>query len=160
MAYDGLKNANEDRKMKKFFRFAVPILIIEIIASIGCLVFYFITPKNYCVVTSPKNSVVYINDDKTDKVKFQPPKESTKHYFYDINISIVLPEGNYYKVTFILECSKYKVYAKSPATKENDEFTMTVKGGEKTEVVNGITIVSNKLIKNFTVYVRISAKKI
>ena len=161
MAYDVVKTATEDRKMKKFFRFAVPILIVEILVVIGCAVFYFITPKNYCVVTaSPKNTAVYINNEKTNKVKFVAPKESIKYYLYDINISLKLPGESEYEVTFKVECEKYKVYASSIAVKEDNVYKMTCYGGEKTEIISGITIVSNKIIKNFTVEVKINAKKV
>ena len=63
---EGMKNVNEERKMKKFFRWAVPILVIELIVILGITAYFFILPKNYCEVSiNNPNAIVYIKDKES-----------------------------------------------------------------------------------------------
>jgi len=161
MTYDAMKNATEDRKLKKFFRWAIPVLVVEIVLSVVGLVIYLAIPKNYCKLnSSPVGSVVYINGEITNKVRFKPPERESKYYYYEIPVEIILPEqGEEYELTFTVTCKKYRVsVADTVAQKEKDVYFLTALGGEKTKLFHGLTIFADEMIKNFTITINIDAK--
>ena len=162
MAYDVVKNATEDRKLRKFLRWAIPILVIEVLATIACLIVYFVIPKNFCEISiNPKNAVVYVNNEKTKRVNFKAPDKSMKYYCYDMTVEIVLPEEGEYLVEFTVSCDKFDVSA-SPknAVKEDGVYKTTVNGQERTILLTSINIVTEDAVKNFKISVNINATKI
>ena len=46
-----VQNQIENRRVKKFFRFAAPILIIEIIVALALGTYLLIISKNYCTIS-------------------------------------------------------------------------------------------------------------
>ena len=153
--------AVEDRKVKKFFRITIPILILEVLVVIGLLVWLFLLPRNYCKVSiNLKNAEVYVNDKETKKISLEEPTEAVTYYYYDINLSVVLPGSEDYLVTFTVKCDKYKIATATNAISQNDVFSMQVKGGVKTQLIDGVTIISSELIKDFEVQVDVNAQKI
>ena len=158
---DGIKNATEDRKMKKFMRWAIPVLVIEVIALILIGIYFFVVPKNYCTVSiNNKDAIIYLNNKVGNKVRLDDPKEAVTYYYYGVDLWVTLPGTDDYNVTFTVKCDKYKVYAATTAPKQDDTYSMLVVGGEKTQILTGITIVSEELIKNFDVNIEIFVEKI
>lgn len=156
-----MKDFVGDRKAKKFFRIALPIIIVEILALIGLGIYIFRLPKNYCTITTNiKDAQIYVNDKKTTKFRISNPKEKTDIYFYDVDVSVLLPGNEAYNVTISVYCSKYNVSITTPASKINKDYTMVVVGGEKTQILSSITIKSKNLIKDFDVYIGITAEKL
>ena len=65
-----------NRKVRKFFKFAVPVLVLEILVIIAISIYLIIVPKNFCnISTNVKNAVIYINEEKSKRFKFTQPNE-------------------------------------------------------------------------------------
>ena len=149
------------RKIAKFFRIAIPIFVIEVVAIIVLVTYLLMLPKNYCKVSiNMKDAVVYIDGKKSDEFRFNDPEKQAEHYLYKVDISVVLPGTDEYEVTFNVKCEKYLVHAATIANVKNGLYVMTVKGGEKTQLINAIAISSTEKIKNFEVNVVIDVVKI
>ncbi len=158
---ENIRNVTEDRKLKKFFRWAIPVLVLEVIVIAVMTVLYFMVPKNYCVVSvNMKEAVVYMNNKTTQKARLDNPKEKIKYFYYEIDLMLELPGDDDYSVTFDVGCDKYRVFIATTATKQDEKYTMIVTGGEKTQLLSGVTLVSNELIKNFEVKVTVNVEKI
>lgn len=157
---ENMKSHPGDKKVKKFFRFAVPVLILEVLIAAALIVYFVLLPKNFCYVSiNNKDAVVYINDKETSKFRMKPPKESINFYYYAADVCVELPAGDDYIVVFTIECDKYRVDAATSAKLENKTYSMQVDGGVKTQILSGFTIVSSKLIKDFQVDIKINVQK-
>ena len=155
------KNHVGERKVKKFFRITIPILVIEIIALIGVVTYLLMLPKNYCKIsTNVKDAVVYVNDKQTKKFRMDNPKVKTDFYFYEVDVSIELPGDETYSVNYILKCDKYNISATTSANRTGNIYHMLIVGGEKTQIFSALTIKSTSLIKNFDVSIEIIAEKL
>ncbi len=156
---EGMKNVNEERKMKKFFRWAIPILVVELIVILGITAYFFILPKNYCEVSiNTPSAIVYIKDKESKKVRLDKPKDSVKWYYYEIKLELLLPGANEYDVEFKIECEKYRIEASTTATENGDSYSMKVVGGKKTQIMSGFTIISQELIDDYNVKITIVVK--
>ncbi|MBR4998837.1 MAG: hypothetical protein IKY10_03050 [Clostridia bacterium] len=156
-----IKDFVKERKVKKFFRIVLPIIIVEILALVGLGVYIFKLPKNYCTITTNiKYAQVYVNDKKINKFRISNPKEKTDVYFYDVDVSILLPGNEAYKLTISVYCSKYNVDITTPASRVGKEYSMVAVGGDKTQILSSITISSKSLIKDFEVFIGITAEKL
>ena len=117
------------RKVKKFFRITVPILLIEILAVIGLGVYLIFLPKNYCEISvNLPSAVVYVNNKETKKFRMEEPKEKTDFYFYEVDISVELPGVEAYEITYVINCDKYIVSASTTAAREDGVYSMTIVG--------------------------------
>lgn len=144
-------------KSKKFFRIALPILIIEILLIAGFGIYLILLPKNYCDVSVNRNdAIVYINDKETNTFRFDNPGENLLYYYYEVDIDILLPAGKTYNVSFSVDCDKYSVYLSTPAKHENGGYALQVIGGVKTNLLSSLTFRSESIIKDFNVKVDIN----
>lgn len=159
---DGMRNFSSERKVKKFFRIALPILIVEIFAALVLGIYLLLLPKNYCnFTTNTADAVIYIDNKKATKFRFDHPKDDGPYYYYEIDVKILLPEKDVYSVSYTMHCNKYEVFASTSGTLENSVYTIQqVKGGEKTQLFTGVTIKSNTKIDNFNVTVNVIVTKI
>jgi len=154
------RNLKAERKTKKFFRFAVPILIVEILVLIGLSVYFIALPKNYCRISSNVDSAVfYVNNKKTDNFRFVKPTSSKDYYTYEADMFIKLPGDSDYQLEITVYCSKYPVSLVTDATKIAKVYHLTAKGGEKVKFASGISILTSKKINNFDVKIKINASK-
>lgn len=150
-----------NRKVKKFFRITIPILVLEIIAVIGLGIYLIFLPKNYCKVSvNLPGAVVYVNDKETKKFRMEEPKNQTEFYFYEVDISIKLPGNEAYAVTYVISCDKYNVSATTSAARDEGIYSMTIVGGEKTQLLSALTIKSSSKIKNFDISIKINVTKL
>ena len=147
-----MEEQTKNQKFKKFFRIATPIFVIEVIAAIIIMIYLFILPKSFCKVsTNMDSAIVYINDQETYKFRFSKPTEQTSHYYYEVDISLELPNPNTYQVVFTITCDKYGIVCVTDANRNGNVYSMTVRGGEKTQIARGVVLISNEKIKNFNV---------
>ena len=159
--YGDMSGNVKDRKAKKFFIFAVPVLVIELILAVVLLTYLFLLPKNYCNISvNDKSAVIFVNGQETDKFRLQEPNGKEMSYFYEVDISILMPGEENYDVTFTISSDKYSVFASTAATKEDSKYHMQIKGGEKTKLLSAMTIKSEKKIKDFHVDIKIIVNKI
>lgn len=151
----------EKSKVKKFFRVAIPIFVIEIIAIIVLVTYLLTLPKNYCKISiNVDNAVVYVDGKESKEFRFNDPKKQTEYYYYEVDLKVKLPDDDKYAVTFTLSCDKYKVYAATSASVKNGVYSLEINGGEKSQILTAITITANEKIKDFDVYINIKATKI
>lgn len=158
-----LENINENyignRKVKKFFKIATPILIIEFLAIIALGTYLILLPKNFCNISvNNKDAVIYVNDKETKRFRFTNPKEEQTFYYYDVDVSILLPAGKTYSVSYTVDSKDYTVYVATSATQQNKIYYVEVVGGEKTQLLSGLTFKSDTLIKDFDVNIDITVK--
>ncbi len=157
--YDDMSGQTSNRKIKKFLRIAIPIFVIEIITLVVLLTYLIVLPKNYCkITTNYDDAVIYINGEESNKFRFEEPKESTLYYYYGVDISVKLPDGEYV-IEFTLICDKYAISATTTATKQNGVYSLQTSGG-KTQLLSAITLKSSKKLKNFTVDMNVKIQKI
>ena len=159
---DMMEYAKEDRKVRRFMWIAMPIIIIEILAIAGLAVFFFSLPKNFCrISTNTKDCTVFVNSKKLKKFRFTKPKTEAVSYHYGVDVSIELPDGYKYLVSYTVVCDNYKAVPSTTATVDGNTYTLEVEGGTKTQLFDGLTIVSSKeYIKNFDVDIKINAQKV
>lgn len=151
----------KERKVKKFFKFAIPVLILEVVIAAVLLIYLLVLPKNYCNISvNNKNAVVYVNGKETNKFRMQEPTAKELSYFYEVDISIKLPGEEDYNLVFTINSEKYVVTANTLATKKDSKYHMQVKGGEKTQLLSAMIIKTNKKVKDFHVDIKITATKI
>ena len=158
-----LENLNENyignKKVKKFFKIATPILVVELLAIIALVTYLILLPKNFCKISvNNKDAVIYVNDKETKEFRFTKPKEEITFYHYDVDVSIKLPAGKTYSVSYTVSCDKYTVYTSTSALQLNNVYYLEVNGGEKTQLFSALTIKSDTLIKDFDVYINISVE--
>ena len=158
---DTVKEHVGNRKVKKFFRITIPILLLEILAIIGLGVYLLLLPKNYCkVMVNVPGATVYVNNKSSNKFRLQTPDKATDYYFYEVDISVKLPGNEVYSVTYSVECDKCVVGATTTAVKNNDVYSMNIVGGEKTQILSALTLKSSKKIKNFNITIKVTAQKV
>lgn len=147
------------KKIKKFFKIATPILIIEVILALALGVYLLILPKNYCKINvNHKDAIIYVNNKETNKFRFNDPKEETTFYYYEVNVDIKLPAGKDYLVSFVVESEDYEVFVSTNAEEKQKTYSLSVHGGIKTRLFSAITIKSDTLIKDFDVVVNINVQ--
>ena len=157
---DGMKNAVGNRQVKKFFRIAGVILALEIVAVIALVTYFIILPKNYCkVTTNMKDATIYINDQKTSKLRLENPDKELINYYYEFDLDVELPDNDEYLITFSVKCDKYKTYVTTKAEKQNDKYILANNGNKKIEVLAGITLISNKKVNNFDINIYLDIRK-
>ena len=67
--YEDMSGHTESRKVRKFFYFAIPVVVLEIIAILCISIYLIILPKNFCTIsTNYKNAVVYVAYPNKEKV--------------------------------------------------------------------------------------------
>lgn len=146
------------RKVQKFFRITIPILIIEALAILGLGAYLLFLPKNYCKIScNIPEAVIYINNKETNKFRMETPQAQTEFYFYEVDVSIMLPGTETYEVAYVLNSDKYQVIPKTSATQVDNTYKMTIVGGEKTQLLSAITMKSPTLSKHFDVTIEITA---
>lgn len=149
------------KKVRKFLKVAIPILVAEIVAIIALVTYLILLPKNYCrISTNMKSAVVYVNDKKTDKFRFTVPKEKQTNYYFGVQISIYIPGDSTYLVTYTVDCEKYHTSVSTSANVNHGVYTMQVEGGKRTALLTGITIKSDQLINNFDVDIDVNISKL
>ena len=141
--------------------FAIPVLVIEILAIIGLLTYLILLPKNSCKInTNYDNAIVYVNSKKTNKLRLKTPDTSMDYYLYEFDVHLLIPENGNFNVDYSLSCDKYKVFAKTHINQQGDNYSLSVQGNTKTLLLTGITIKSEEPIKNFTVYIDVEITKL
>ena len=147
------------KKIKKFFRIATPILIIEILLAVALGVYLLILPKNYCKINvDNKDAIIYVNGKETNRFRFTNPKEKTNFYYYEVDVSIKFPAGKDYLITYTVECDDYIIYVSTSAPEKKKVYSLNVKGGKKTQLFSGLTLKSDTLIEDFDVFVNINVQ--
>ena len=156
-----LKNQYQgERKAKKFFAITIPVLVLEIVASICLIIYLIFLPKNYCNFASNySEAVFYVDNKEVDKIRLDVPEEEQEFYFYGFDLILELPDNANYLVEFTVTSDKYEVMVSTTADGNNGVYSLTTTGG-KTKVLNGITIMKSGKLKNFEVDVNFSIKKI
>lgn len=155
------KNHATDKKFKKFFRITIPIVILEIIALLGLVIYFLILPKNICKInTNYKNAVVYIDNDETSKIRLKTPETHQTYNFYEFELCLEIEEEGSFLVTYTLKCDKYKVRPLTEVAINEGKYTLTVQGNEKECLLTGIRIDSEEKISRFKVDIDISITKI
>ena len=150
----------ENRKIKKFLRIAVPILVIEVIVIILLTTYWLLLPKNFCKISTNVNgAVIYVNNEEMNKFKFEQPEKKSNSYYYEVDISIKLPSSDMYDVSYSVECKNCNVSVETTAVKENNKYNIKVVGGSKTTIISSIKLSSDKVINKFDVNIRINATK-
>lgn len=158
---DGIKNAVENRQVKKFFRIAGVILALEIVAVIALVTYFLILPKNYCkVTTNMKDAIIYINNKKTSKLRLENPDKELINYYYEFDLDVELPDNNEYLITFSVKCDKYITYVTTKAEKQNNKYVLSNNGNKKIEILTGITLISNEKINNFDVNIYLDIRNV
>jgi len=156
-----LETHKGDKKFKRFFRFAIPVLILEVLAAVGLIVFLAIIPRNsYVINTNYNNAIFYINDEKSNKIKLNTPKEYTTFNNYEFDVYLEIPEDGEFEVIYTIKCDKYVANAKTHLSSINGEYIFTVYGKTRTKIMSGVVIKSEERIKNFEVVVDVDIKKI
>ena len=159
--YEDMSGHTESRKVRKFFYFAIPVVVLEIIAILCISIYLIILPKNFCTIsTNYKNAVVYVNGKETDKFRFQQPKESVDRYYYGVDISIKIQDEGTYQVSFYLHSDDYQVTAETSAVRQDNTYYLQVNGGETTSLVSAITLKSDSKSKDFDVKMQINVSKL
>ena len=157
----GTKEHLENKKIKKFFKTAAPILILEVVAIIGLVVYLLLLPKNYCKIHTNNSQVeVLVNNQKTNKFMFDEPEGNLKVYYYSVDISLDLPDAGKYEIKFKIDCKKYMVQVNSKATANNGEYVMVTDGYSKVQLLDAIIIKSDSEIKNFDIDIYVNVAKI
>ena len=155
------KNHANDKRFKKFFKFTIPIVILEIIALVGLIAYFIILPKNICKVNANyKNAVVYINEDKTSKLRLKTPDQQQTYNFYEFDLYLEIKEEGTFNVTFTVNCDKYKVTPLTQASISNKVYTVTMQGHKKECLLTGIRIDSEEKISRFKVDIDVSITKV
>lgn len=148
------------KKYRKFFRFAIPILVVEILAIIGLLIYLIILPKNYCRInTNYDNAIIYVNNKKTKKLRFTSPNQQMLYNFYEFEVSLEIKESGTFNVSYTLN-SDYIVFAQTNLAGVNGKYSLSVQGNTKTKLLSGLTIKSETPLKNFDVYINIEITKV
>ncbi len=159
--FDDMSSHTESRKVKKFFAFAIPIVVLELIAILCIVIYLIILPKNFCTIsTNYDKAIVYVNGKETKKFRFQEPQESADRYDYVVDISIKLPGDELYQVAFSFSSDDYKISATTSAIKQDNTYYMQVYGGEKTKLLSAIVLRSNSKMKDFDVKMKINVTKL
>ena len=145
-----------DKKVKKFFRIVVPILLIELVL-LGALITYLILmPKNYCKISvNSDDAIIYVNNKKTDHFMMNI-SEDCKNCHYVVDIGILLPEGKDYLITYSVSSEECDIEVFTEVQKFGNYYSMEVKGGVKTVLLNGILLDFNKDVKEFNVKIEIN----
>lgn len=158
---DMMEYAKEDTKVRRFMWVAMPIIIIEIAAMIALIVFFIALPKDFCRISANSKDVeIYVNDKRTNKFRFKKPNQESRSYFFGVDVSVELPDGAEYIITYTISSDDCEVYPTTSATSLNGEYSIQVKGGERTKILTGINIVSSDYIDDFDVEIKINAEKI
>lgn len=158
---DMMEYASEDRKVRHFMWVAMPIIMIEIAAMIGLIVFFLALPKNFCRISSDSKDVeIYVNDKRTNKFRFKKPKEESRSYFFGVDVSVELPDGAEYIITYTITSDDCEAVPTTSATSLNGKYSLQVKGGVRTKILTGINVASSDYIEDFDVDIKINAEKV
>ena len=150
----------ENRKIKKFLRIAVPILVLEVIAIVILAIYWLALPKNFCKIsTNIDGAVVYVNNEEMKQFKFEQPEKKSTSYYYEVDISIKLPSSELYDVSYSVECKNCDVSVGTTAIKKDGKYNIKVAGGTKTTLISSINLTSEKVINSFDVKINIYATK-
>ena len=160
--FESMKETHyENKKVKKFFRVAIPVVILEILIVVALVTYLVLLPKSYCKISiNHDDAIVYVNNKKTKRFRFDKPKQQTTFYHYPVDVCIDLPDGSDYLVTYTISCEDYEVFASTTATKQNNVYSLQVNNGEKTQIFSALTIKSSELLENFSIKVNIVVKNI